>query len=170
MNGREALEEIQGDAYLWQIGEGPWADDPAGLIEHLRKVAREALDAAPPPPDSLEGEDWPERFYARLKKHPDRPWAILGSPEVVEGTLKFLRSQPNVEVARYVPATQPTPSVDEGEAFRLALHAILGLIEDLCDCDPGDPGSGYGESRCVFCAIRSAATQQPAEPTNGGEQ
>lgn len=39
----EALEEVQGDAYLWQIDEGPWADDHRGLIEHLRKVARAAL-------------------------------------------------------------------------------------------------------------------------------
>lgn len=39
----EALEEVQGEIYLWQIGEGPWQGEPTDLIAHLHKVARTAL-------------------------------------------------------------------------------------------------------------------------------
>lgn len=39
----EALEEVQGEIYLWQIGEGPWQGEPSDLIAHLHKTARAAL-------------------------------------------------------------------------------------------------------------------------------
>lgn len=38
----EALEEIQGEAYLWQIADGPY-DKPKDVIEAMRKIARAAL-------------------------------------------------------------------------------------------------------------------------------
>lgn len=42
---REALEAIQGEAYLWQIDDSPFGWSEA-VIEEMRLIARRALDAA----------------------------------------------------------------------------------------------------------------------------
>ena len=211
MNGREALEEIQGDAYLWQIGEGPWADDPAGLIEHLRKVAREALDAAPPPPDSLEGEGtglkWkrvdearaalspglgmlrctiatdmedvdPEIIEVKIATALDRlDRALVGEDyiareealrEETDGAFHFTPPPPEC-LPPPLPATQPTPSVDEGERAK-----FIEAIEEASTSGMWSEALDLFRTRILEpqeARIRELeATQQPAEPTNGGEE
>lgn len=51
------------------------------------------------------------------------------------------------------------------EAAERKVTRALALIEDTCDCEPGDPGSGYGASRCLFCDLRAALSEQARAET-----
>lgn len=52
-------------------------------------------------------------------------------------------------------------TIDRVTAEGADLAAALVLIEDHCDCDPGDPGSGYGaDAPCLFCKLRGLLAKE----------
>jgi hypothetical protein len=66
--------------------------------------------------------------------------------EEVRDASEFQRDRANEWEAR----------ADSAEQLVDQARQLIG--DDLCDCDPGDPGSGHGERQCPFCKLRATLT------------